>query len=490
MVPLGEQWPVLLRQPERLGPSPNIPVAPDYPMPINFNSGVNLFHPDYKTPFVRSYSVGLQRPLGRLTAVEVRYVGTRLVDGSTTENWNEVNFTSNGFLDEFKLAQQNLQSHIAAGCGQPGTPACSFAYRGPGTNPLPIYLAAFTGTPASQSSDLARYTGANWTNTTRLGELAARNPSPSGAASTLFTNATFRGNMATAGYPLNFFVLNPHVDNASVRTNGGYTKYDSVQFILRRAFSDGLAIDVNYTMANRLTSTLDTLRQPRQLVRSTDGVPHALKTTVIYDVPVGQGRRFGANMNPWLDGVVGGWSFNLTSRVQSGSILNFGNVRVVGMSLEELEDAFTIRIDDATGIIYTLPQDIIDNTIKAFSTSATSPTGYGALGPPDGRYLAPANGPDCIQEVRGDCAPHDVFVEGPIFTRFDLNAKKRFGLGGKRSFELGVDVFNLFNAINFLAVAQASSNATINQVTQSYQDPNVTFDPGGRLIQLAFRFNF
>ena len=191
-----------------------------------------------------------------------------------------------------------------------------------------------------------------------------------------------------------------------------------------------------------------------------------------------------------VDGVVGGWALNLTSRVQSGSILNFGNVRVVGMSIDELQDAFKIRIDDATGIIYTLPQDIINNTIKAYSTSATSATGYGAQGPPTGRYLAPANGPDCIQEVRGDCAPHDVFVEGPIFTRFDLTVKKRFELGGRRSFEFGADIFNLFNAINFLAVAQVGSGATINQVTQSYQDPNVTFDPGGRLIQLGFRFNF
>ena len=49
---------------------------------------------------------------------------------------------------------------------------------------------------------------------------------------------------------------------------------------------------------------------------------------------------------------------------------------------------------------------------------------------------------------------------------------------------------NLFNAINFNAVAQAGSGATINQVTQSYQDPNVTFDPGGRVMQLVFRFNF
>ena len=53
-----------------------------------------------------------------------------------------------------------------------------------------------------------------------------------------------------------------------------------------------------------------------------------------------------------------------------------------------------------------------------------------------------------------------------------------------------MDVLNLFNAINFNPVAQAGSGATINQVTQSYQDPNVTFDPGGRLMQLVFRFNW
>ena len=490
IVPPGESWPVLLREPARLGPSPNIPVVPEYPMAINFNSGVNLFHPDYQSPFVKSYSIGLQRAVSRLMAIEVRYVGTRLADGSTTENWNEVNFTSNGFLDEFRLAQQNLQSHIAAGCGQTGAPACSFAYRGAGTNPLPIYLAALTGAPRDQAGDVSRYTGANWTNAQRLAELAARSPNPGNAASTLFTNATFRGNMATAGYPLNFFVLNPHVTEATVRTNGARTKYDSLQFILRRALSDGLAVDMNYTIARRFTSALDTLRQPRRLVRSTDGVPHALKMTVIYDMPVGHGRRFGAGMNRWVNGIAGGWAVNLTARVQSGQTLNFGNVRIEGMSLDELRDSFKVRIDSATGNIYMLPQDIIDNTIKAFSTSATTATGYGAAGPPTGRYLAPANGPDCIQEVRGDCAPHDVFVQGPVFTRFDLNLKKRFGVGGRRNFELGVDVFNVFNAINFVAVAQANATAANYLVTQSYQDPNVTFDPGGRLMQLAFRFNF
>ena len=196
-------------------------------------------------------------------------------------------------------------------------------------------------------------------------------------------------------------------------------------------------------------------------------------------------------MNGWLDGVVGGWSLNLTGRVQSGTILNFGNVRVVGMSIDELQDAFKIRIDPATKIVYTLPQDIIDNTIKAFSTSATSATGYGALGPPTGRYLAPANGPDCIQAgARRLRAARRVRRGADLHALRSERSRSASRSRRKTSFDLGVDVLNLFNAINFNPVAQAGSGATINQVTQAYQDPNVTFDPGGRLMQLVFRLNF
>jgi hypothetical protein len=490
LVPPGESWPVLLRTPERLGASAGNPTEPIYPMAINFNNGVNIFHPDYRTPFAKSFSFGVQRALSRLMAVEVRYVGTRLTDGSTTEDWNEVNWRTNGFYEEFLLAQQNLQSHLAAGCGQTGAPTCSFAYRGPGTNPLPIYLAAFNAQPASAAGNQALYTGNNWTNNARLSELGARSPNPEGAAGNLFSNATFRTNMLTAAYPSNFFVLNPAVSGVSVRTNGDFTRYDSLQISLRRALSGGLALDANYVWAKRYVSRFESLLDERTMVRSTAGVPHALKMTVMYQLPFGRGQRYGTDWSGWLDGAAGGWSLNLTGRVQSGTVLNFGNVNVVGMSLDELRDNFKIRIDEATKIVYTLPQDIIDNTIKAFSTSPTSSTGYGALGPPTGRYLAPANGPDCIQIHRGDCAPADVFVNGPIFTRFDLNVKKRFPIGARRSFELGVDILNLFDAINFNAVAQAGSGATINQVNQAYQDPNVTFDPGGRLMQLVFRFNF
>ena len=100
-----------------------------------------MFDPDLQVPYADTYTVGIQRAIGRRSAFEVRYVGTRNRDQWTTYNYNEANILDNGFLNEFKLAQANLYANIAAGRGQ------TFAYIGPGTgtSPLPIYLAYFSG---------------------------------------------------------------------------------------------------------------------------------------------------------------------------------------------------------------------------------------------------------------------------------------------------------------------------------------------------------
>jgi hypothetical protein len=56
------------------------------------------------------------------------------------------------------------------------------------------------------------------------------NANPQSIASSLRTNATYKGNAAKAGLPANFFVVNPEVNNAYVRANGfdtGTTAYSS-----------------------------------------------------------------------------------------------------------------------------------------------------------------------------------------------------------------------------------------------------------------------
>ncbi len=73
------------------------------------------------------------------------------------------------------------------------------------------------------------------------------------------------------------------------------------------------------------------------------------------------------------------------------------------------------------GQIFILPADILDNTVKAFSVSATSASGYGSLGAPSGRYFAPANGPDCIEigaRLRR-LRLRSITVNAPKLVRFD-----------------------------------------------------------------------
>ena len=482
----GESWPLLLSQTSRMGSGAFEP-TPNYPLPISRSNSVNLFDPDWQVGYVDLYSLGLQRSVSRDMAFEVRYIGTRAQDQRATENWNEVNLVENGFLNEFKAAQANLYANIGAGRGQ------TIAYFGPGTGtaPLPIYLAYFTGLKSTAAGSAASYTGTNWSNATIVGRFAQLNPNPAASAGTdLLGSNTFRANAVTAGLPVNVFQLNPDVGNVNVDVSKGYTRYDSVQFDVRRRLSAGLSFDVNYTFAKRWDSRLDSQRVSRYLVQSTNAVPHAVKLTTTYDLPIGRGRRFGTDINAWLDGVVGGWSVNLTGKVQSGQVLDFGNVRLVGMTLDDLQNAIQYRIDTTTvpgsTRVYNLPQDVIDNTVKAFSFNVL---GYTA-GTPTGRYLAPANGPDCIQINRGDCAPKDVFVVAPIFSRFDFSAKKAIRTGGRTNFIVEVDVLNMFNAINFNPTISTSTNPDNYRVTTSYSDVNGTFDPGSRVGQLVLRFTF
>jgi hypothetical protein len=522
----GQTWPVLLRDTSRLNALPFCSGAPSafcvqqspvYPIAASLSNSVNIFDPNFEVAHSNTWTLGVQRALSSNMALEIRYVGTRNKDAITTTNLNELVIVQNGFFNEFRMAQANLQANIAAGRG------ATFAYFGPGTgtSPLPIYLANFNGKAASLAGDPKQYTGANWTNTTQVSQvgmiLAGAIPtsggiptSPTGtpvqiAAASLQSNATFRTNMLAAGLPANFWVMNPDVSQANLTQSNGASKYDALQIELRRRASHGFFIGGNYTLATRFATVTPTITtsattgngysigQPLQLVQDPAGVTHALKANWGWDIPVGHGRHFGDGMPEWLNAIVGGWDFDGVARIQSGNLFSFGNVKLIGMTPEELESAFhiDIRSNPTTGVttVYTLPQDIIDNTIRAFNVSATSSTGY-AGAPPTGRYLAPANDASCLQAVRGDCAPADLFVHGPIFSRVDISTRKTFGLGGKRNFQFQVDIFNVFNAIGFNAVAQANNNATIDQVTTAYQDISNTFDPGGRVGQLMFRVNW
>jgi hypothetical protein len=135
-----------------------------------------------------------------------------------------------------------------------------------------------------------------------------------------------------------------------------------------------------------------------------------------------------------------------------------------------------------------LPQDIIDNTVRAFDVSATSLTGYGDRGAPSGRYLAPVNGPNCIEVAQtnattgyGDCGTGGLVVTGPMLWRFDFAAVKRIPIAGRVNVEFRTEFLNALNTPWFSPVATASSNPN---------DYRVTAANGSRQVQLVWRVNW
>jgi hypothetical protein len=313
-----------------------------------------------------------------------------------------------------------------------------------------------------------------------------------GSDTGLLDTGSFRANALAAGLPSNFFVTNPDLlGGANLTTNNGSSRYNSLQIELRRRFAQGLQFQGSYVFGKALNSTLATLRRPAFLTRDTGGegdLTHQIKANIVYDLPFGRGRHWGGNAGGMLDRIIGGWQLGLTSVIHSGQLADFGNVRLVGMSEKDVRKMFKLRFDDAGHKIYMLPQDVIDNTIKAFSVSPTSSTGYSSLGAPEGRYFAPANGPDCLEVDPagsfGDCGTRELVVPGPLFQQHDIRISKRTTIVGHVNFEFAAELLNAFNHANFSPVASASNDIGDYEVT------GLTGTNTSRVIQLVSRINW
>jgi hypothetical protein len=498
LVPAGESWPVLLSETNRLYNAP-FAETPTFPIALRANraDNINAFAPDIKIGRAQTWTVSFQRSITRDMAVDVRYVGTRGSNQWSTLNYNARQIEGNGFYEEFLLGVENLKANNASGVT---SRRGSIAYFGPGTgtNPLPIYLAYLNGT--KNAGDPSAYSGTQWVSSAITNDLVQVWPDPFSSAADLDGDLARRNNAIAAGLPANFFVLNPAAGEVQVTDSGAFSDYHALQLDLRRRLSRGLSASVNYQYAIERGSSFLGFRYGREM-RDQGNVRHAIKTQWDWTVPVGRGQRFGSNLHPIVDGVLGGWSVNGVGRIQARTV-NLGNVRLVGMTAKDVQEMYKheIRINPANGLqtVYMLPDDVILNTRRAYSVDATTATGYSSLGVPEGRYFAPPDSMECIQRYTGQCAPATLLIRAPWFTRFDVGVTKKFPIRGAMNFEVRMDVLNLFDNINFdpvggtdaAAATRPGSGAGIFQTTGFYDDPSNTYDPGGRIGQLMFRFNW
>ena len=507
----SDGWPVLLRDTSRLTPSaaPAPLTGNSWSLVPAINETIDIHYPNWPVPLTHQFSFGIQRELGKSMALDVRYVGNVNVGGwstqtiTSTANWSMLK-GENGFYDEFRLAQANLRANIIAGKGN------TFAYTGAaGTSPLPIFMAYLKGIPLAdarnqdptQYSTVSQFTTSSWYSSLSMYSPAMTTiagTGTSGLQNGITLGTGLDANRIAANLPINFFMANPALasGNAYLETTSGNTKFNAIQIELRRRMSAGFLIAGNYQYSfNRETWTQRSLRENWFYIPSTGGPDQSFKVNFVYELPFGHGKPFGGGASKIVDGFIGGWEVDGVGRIQTGPKFNYGGYRLVGMTDKQFQDMFKFyHVKDANGLerIYMLPQDVIQNSILALYTqSATTASGYsGTL--PTGAYLAPASGPDCVQYYSGQCPGTSLarIITGPMYWKVDLSIVKRIALYKSLRLEGRMDLFNLFDTINFTPTSAMGSSLTSWQVTAAASDTNGSQDPGGRITQFSLRLTW
>jgi len=185
--------------------------------------------------------------------------------------------------------------------------------------------------------------------------------------------------------------------------------------------------------------------------RSDTDVRHALNVSIIAALPFGQGHRYLSNASGLTEALLGNWQVNSIIRARSGLPL------ALSMSANQSGTALGNRPNQICS--GELPSDQ-QNENRWFDTAY---------------FVAPAAG------VFGD-APRTLDISGPGLTNVDLSAFKTFRLGESPRLQFRIEVFNLFNTVQFASPGVSVGATDFGRILS-------TIGPA-RQMQFALKFEF
>ena len=260
--------------------------------------------------------------------------------------------------------------------------------------------------------------------------------------------------------------------NVSGTQSNGRMMYNALQAVLQKTMSNGLQYQVAYTYSKCMSNNTGYYGTWSTDKQSSTASPYwqnvydpkaewapcyydatnTLTAYAIYELPFGQGKKFGSNMNKAANAVVGGWTVSPILSLHSGFPL-----------------ALYTNANDptATGSRGLRPDCNGTNTVWG-RRDATSGQGGGFV------WFDPSNYSDPTTTF-GTCAPQLGGLRGPGFYNWDISLQKNFQLTERFKLQFRSDFLNAFNAVNLGAPATTDNTPNMGVIQNSQPPRNIQF---------------
>jgi carboxypeptidase family protein len=285
------------------------------------------------------------------------------------------------------------------------------------------------------------------------------------------TSGQLSGATISAGQLLRPF---PEYQNVLYSGEGvGNSSYNSLQVQSQKRFSKGASVQVAYTWSKLITNSdtvtswlengggttyqnWNNLRGERS--NSANDVPHRLVVSYVMDLPYGRGRKYGAHINGWLNGVIGDWGVEGVTTVQSGFPLHMS-------TSQNLTNSFGggSRPNVGFGCAHDTPGGAQQRLNQWFNTGCFSQ-------PPAFTF--------------GNEARVDPTLRSAGIAEWNFSAYKNFPFTAedRARLQFRAELFNLFNRVQFAPPGTTYGTAQFGVVSSQANNP--------RLVQFALRFLF
>ena len=257
---------------------------------------------------------------------------------------------------------------------------------------------------------------------------------------------------------------------------GGSTNYNSMQFKVEKRTQLGLYLLNAFTWSrdfdlsgghletgNGDNSRVNYANPSMDYGPSGYDQPLADTLSVVYDLPYGHGRHFGANSNNFVNEVLGGWQLTLINTMTSGTPINFNYSLSSGSSLYGT-DLYTYRPNRNVGTpLYGTRTKTATAVTNVFNASVTAPA-----------FSIPTTTP--FGTASRNMGRSDAFYQA------DLGLHKAFPLWNEASkFDFRAEAFNVLNKVNYFGANSTVGGSSFGQITNAYQP---------RQLQLAGKIIF